>query len=82
MDPSDSLPALHDFSHPALYAQSLPDVGCRVGPLLFRTPLSKLATAPTPERSNRRSGTSLLSVALIRRDMTGSALSNAFRLIL
>ena len=34
-NPSDSLPAPRDFS-PALYARSLPDVGCRVGSLLFR----------------------------------------------
>jgi hypothetical protein len=56
MDPSDSLPAPHDFSHPALYARSLPDVGCQVGPLLFRLSLCKRAAARTPERSSTGSG--------------------------
>jgi hypothetical protein len=28
-DPSDSLPAPHDFGHPALYARSLPDLAAR-----------------------------------------------------
>ena len=63
MGPSDSLPTLLDFSHPALYEQSLPDVGGRVGSLLFHAHLSKRATTPTPERSNNRSESRLLSVA-------------------
>ena len=62
-DPSDSLPALLDFSRPALYEQSLPDADCRVGPLLFRALLSKRATTPTPGRSNSRSDSRLLSIA-------------------
>jgi len=48
--PSDSLPAPRAFSHPALYARSLPDAGRQVGSLLFRILLSKRATASQPRR--------------------------------
>ena len=75
--PSSVFPHLHRYYGPlglppgsarfqpfALYARSLPDAGCRVGPLLFRHNLWKRAVAFTPGRSSTRSGSiRVLSVA-------------------
>jgi hypothetical protein len=63
VNPSDSLLAPSNFGS-ALYAWSLPDIGCQVGSLLFRASLSPRAVAHTPERSRARPGSRrTLSVA-------------------
>ena len=79
-NPSDSLPTLRDFSF-VPYTRSLCLTGCRVGSLLFRTQLWKRATAYTPERSSVHPDEEDV-VYCLRRDMTGSALSISFRLII
>jgi hypothetical protein len=78
-DPSDSLPAPRDFSHPALYPRSLPDSAarCRVSPV----PRSSLETCHRPiPRKGPAIVPAQTAVCCLRRDMTGSALSNTFRL--
>src|SRR3990167_701227 len=51
------------LSAPALYARSLPDVGCQDGSRVFRTSPSKHAAAHTPGKPNVRSGTRTLCIA-------------------
>jgi hypothetical protein len=81
MDPSDSLLAPLDFSRPALYARSLPDAGCQVGSLLFRILLSQRATVHYPGEVQQTFWTRS-AVCCLRREMSGSALPNTFRLII
>ena len=77
-NPSDSLPARRDFGI-ALYAPGLPDVGCRVGSLLFRVELLLRASLNTPEvsctRMQSHAPVSTGTVCCLRRDMSGSATS-------
>jgi len=70
MAPSDSLPAPIRFRAFWLIRSASPDVGRRVGPLLFRIELSPRATASTPGSSTARSGTSAMSMAFT---VTGAA---------
>jgi hypothetical protein len=79
-DPSDSLPAPRVFSLPALYARSLPDwLPGRVSPVPH-------CSFPTCRRLRPRRGPAFVpvrnAVCCLRRDMSGSALSNTFRLII
>jgi hypothetical protein len=77
-DPSDHLLAPRDFSRPALYARSLPDMAAgRVSPVPH-------CSVPTCHRLRPRRGPASLpvegAVCCLRRDMSGSALPIAFRL--
>ena len=69
-NPSDSLPARLPFAL-GLWAPPLPDVGCWVGPLLFRIELSSHALLSTPGKSCAAPCSG--AVCCLRRDMIGSA---------
>src|SRR5579864_7419679 len=81
MNPSDSLPAPRDFRHPALYPRSFARLGCQVGSLLFRALLLETCHRPIPRKGPAVAPVQS-AVCCLRRDMTGSALSNTFRLII
>ncbi len=55
-DLSDSLPAPRDFSHPALYARSLPDEAAGEGLSCSALLCPNVPPPPTPGRSSIRSG--------------------------
>ena len=69
-NPSDSLPARHPFAL-GLCSSPSPDVGCRLGPLLFRVGPSSHALLSTPRKSCGDPSSN--AVCCLRRDMIGSA---------
>jgi len=69
-NPSDSLPARTPFAL-GLWEPLSPDVGRRVGPLLFRVELSSHALLSTPGKSCAAPLSD--AVCCLRRDMIGSA---------
>jgi hypothetical protein len=56
VDLSDSLPAPRDFSHPALYARSLPDMAAGEGLSCSAIFFGNVPPPTTPERSSTPSG--------------------------
>ena len=56
MDPSDSLLAPRNFSHPALYARSLPDKAAREGLSCYALLCPNVPPPETPRRSSIPSG--------------------------
>src|ERR1035437_9862680 len=70
-DPSDSLPTPCDFSRPALYPRSLPDLPARYGLSCSALLFPNVPPPETPERSSTRSGPGCCLLPSPRHDRLG-----------